>query len=188
MAMWIRQYNAKCITHDGRLRATLDAIGRCHWASMCPVLPRRMPWSLILAQIIELWRCEIAVPKLAFATIMRFRSVLLNLPAASSSVSIIPHLLVGEFSGWWVLWFVFFISDHQSVICCHYAEAAVSLWLLQYPFVIKLDKTWKRWRSMKVADILFHSLIREQNPFVDLSNKGGDSSNQGTHKSIKYLE
>jgi hypothetical protein len=66
MAMWIRRYNAKCITHDGRLRATLDAIGRRHWASMCPVLPQRMPWSLILAQIIELWRCEIAVPKLAF--------------------------------------------------------------------------------------------------------------------------
>jgi hypothetical protein len=35
---------------------------------------------------------------------------------------------------------------------------------------------------------LFHSLIREQNPLVDLSNKGEDSSNQGTHKSIKYLE
>jgi hypothetical protein len=41
---------------------------------------------------------------------------------------------------------------------------------------------------MKVADVLFHSFIREQNPLVDLSNKGEDSSNQGTHKSIKYLE
>jgi hypothetical protein len=41
---------------------------------------------------------------------------------------------------------------------------------------------------MKVADFLLHSLIREQNPLVDLSNKGGDSSNQVTHKSIKYLE
>ncbi len=30
--------------------------------------------------------------------------------------------------------------------------------------------------------------IRGQNLFVDLSNKGEDSSNQGTHKSIKYLE
>jgi hypothetical protein len=41
---------------------------------------------------------------------------------------------------------------------------------------------------MKVADVLIHSLIREQNPLVDLSNKGEESSNQGTHKSIKYLE
>jgi hypothetical protein len=41
---------------------------------------------------------------------------------------------------------------------------------------------------MKVADVLFHALIREQNLFVDLSNKGEDSSNLGTHKSIKYLE
>jgi hypothetical protein len=41
---------------------------------------------------------------------------------------------------------------------------------------------------MKVADALFHSLIREQNPFVDLSNKGEESSNQGTHKYIRYLE
>jgi hypothetical protein len=41
---------------------------------------------------------------------------------------------------------------------------------------------------MKVADFLFHALIREQNPFVDLSNKEEDSSNQGTHTLIKYLE
>jgi hypothetical protein len=41
---------------------------------------------------------------------------------------------------------------------------------------------------MKVADFLFHALIREQNPFVDLSNKGEDSSKKGTHKFIKYLE
>jgi hypothetical protein len=41
---------------------------------------------------------------------------------------------------------------------------------------------------MKVAHFLFHALIREKNPFIDLSNKGEDSSNQGTHKSIKYLE
>jgi hypothetical protein len=27
---------------------------------------------------------------------------------------------------------------------------------------------------MKVADFLFNALIREQNPFVDLSNKGED--------------
>jgi hypothetical protein len=30
------------------------------------VLPRRPPWSSILAQKIEIWRCEIAVSKLAF--------------------------------------------------------------------------------------------------------------------------
>jgi hypothetical protein len=41
---------------------------------------------------------------------------------------------------------------------------------------------------MKVADLLLHASIREQNLFVDLSNKKEDSSNQGTHKSIKYLE
>jgi hypothetical protein len=41
---------------------------------------------------------------------------------------------------------------------------------------------------MKVADFLIHALIREQNLFVDLSNKGEDSANQGIHKSIKYLE
>jgi hypothetical protein len=31
---------------------------------------------------------------------------------------------------------------------------------------------------MKVADFMFYLLIREQNPLVDLSNKGKDSSNQ----------
>jgi hypothetical protein len=41
---------------------------------------------------------------------------------------------------------------------------------------------------MKVADFVFHALIREQNLIVELSNKGEDSSNQVTHKSIKYLE
>ena len=35
-----------------------------HLASMCTVLPWRPPWSSILAQKIELWQCEIAVPKL----------------------------------------------------------------------------------------------------------------------------
>jgi len=33
----------------GRSRATLDATGRCHRASIRPVLPRRMPWSSISA-------------------------------------------------------------------------------------------------------------------------------------------
>jgi len=48
MAMRIRWYGAECIAQYGRSRATLDATGRHHWASICPVLPRRMPWSLIL--------------------------------------------------------------------------------------------------------------------------------------------
>ncbi len=71
----------------------------------------------------------------------------------------------------------FFISDHQSAFRCCHAEAAVSLWLLQYPFVIKLDKTQKCWCSLTVADFFFHSLIREQNPFIDLLKKGEDFSN-----------
>jgi hypothetical protein len=41
---------------------------------------------------------------------------------------------------------------------------------------------------MKVADVLFNSLIREQNPLVDLSKQGEESSIQGTHKSIRYFE
>jgi len=47
MAMRIRWYGAECIAQYGRSRATLDATGRRHWASICPVSPRRMPWSLI---------------------------------------------------------------------------------------------------------------------------------------------
>ena len=66
MAMRIRRYDAKRIAHDGKSRATLDAVGRPHWVSIHPVLPRRMPWSSISTQKIELWRYEIAVPKLAF--------------------------------------------------------------------------------------------------------------------------
>ena len=33
----------------GKSRATLDATGCHHWAIICPVSPRRMPWSSILA-------------------------------------------------------------------------------------------------------------------------------------------
>ncbi len=57
-------------------------------------------------------------------------------------------------------------------------------------FVVAMQKLQFHYdySKMKVADVLFHSLIREQNPLVDLSNKGEESSNQGTHKSIKYLE
>ena len=66
MAMQIRRYGAEHITQYGRSRATLDATGRRHRASIRPVSPRRTPWSSILAQKIELWRCETAVLKLAF--------------------------------------------------------------------------------------------------------------------------
>jgi hypothetical protein len=61
MAMQIRWYGAECIVQYGRFRATLDATGRRHQASICPVLPRRTPsWSSILELKIELWRGEIA--------------------------------------------------------------------------------------------------------------------------------
>jgi hypothetical protein len=66
VAMRIKRYNAKLIARDGRSRVTLDAIRNHHWERICPVLPRQMPWSSILAQKIKLWCCEIAVPKLAF--------------------------------------------------------------------------------------------------------------------------
>ncbi len=49
MATRIRRYGAKRIAQYGRSRATLDATGRRHRASVCPVSPRRTPWSLILA-------------------------------------------------------------------------------------------------------------------------------------------
>ena len=48
MAMRIRRYGAECITQYSRSRATLDATERCLWASICPVLPQRIPWSSIL--------------------------------------------------------------------------------------------------------------------------------------------
>jgi hypothetical protein len=39
MAMRIRWYGAKHITQYGRSWATLDATGRRHQASICPILP-----------------------------------------------------------------------------------------------------------------------------------------------------
>jgi hypothetical protein len=39
MAMWIRRYGAERIAQYGRSRATLDATGRRHRASFCPVCP-----------------------------------------------------------------------------------------------------------------------------------------------------
>jgi len=49
MAMRIRRYGAECIAQYGRSSSTLDATGRRHRASICPVSPQRMPWSSILA-------------------------------------------------------------------------------------------------------------------------------------------
>ena len=44
MAMRIRWYGAERIAQYGRSRATLDATGCRHWASIHPVSPQRMPW------------------------------------------------------------------------------------------------------------------------------------------------
>ncbi len=49
MAIRIRRYGSERITQYGRSRATLDATGRRHRASICPVLPQRTPWSSISA-------------------------------------------------------------------------------------------------------------------------------------------
>jgi hypothetical protein len=49
MTMRIRQYGAKHIVQNCRSRATLDATGRRHWAIICPVSPRRTPWSSMSA-------------------------------------------------------------------------------------------------------------------------------------------
>ena len=43
MAMQIKRYGAECIPQYSRSRATLDATGRHHWASIYAVLPRRTP-------------------------------------------------------------------------------------------------------------------------------------------------
>jgi uncharacterized Fe-S cluster-containing radical SAM superfamily protein len=48
-AMRIRWYGAKRINQYESSRATLDATGCRHQASFCPILPRRTPWSSILA-------------------------------------------------------------------------------------------------------------------------------------------
>ena len=49
MAMRIRWYSAERIAQYGRSRATLDATGRRHRASIRPVSPQRTPWSSISA-------------------------------------------------------------------------------------------------------------------------------------------
>ena len=43
MAIWIRWYGAEHIAQYGRSRATLDATGRRHRASIGPVSPWWMP-------------------------------------------------------------------------------------------------------------------------------------------------
>jgi hypothetical protein len=50
MAMRIKQYGAEHIAQYSRSRATLDATGRRHWASIRPISPQQMPWSSILAK------------------------------------------------------------------------------------------------------------------------------------------
>jgi len=45
----MRRCGAERITQQSMSRATLDASGCRHLAIICPVLPRRTPWSLILA-------------------------------------------------------------------------------------------------------------------------------------------
>ena len=50
MAMMMHRCNDMSITQCSTPMATRDAIGHCHWASICPVLPRWTPWSSILAQ------------------------------------------------------------------------------------------------------------------------------------------
>jgi hypothetical protein len=66
IAMLIRRYNAEHIAQYSRSRATLDTVEHCHWASICPLLPRRMPWSTNLAVKQQVVVCEIAFSKLAF--------------------------------------------------------------------------------------------------------------------------
>ncbi len=46
-AMTMRRCSDEHVVQYGRSRATLDATRRRPWAIICPVLPRRMPWSSI---------------------------------------------------------------------------------------------------------------------------------------------
>jgi len=66
MAMRIKRYGAERIAQYGRSRATLDATGCRHRASIHPVSPRWTPWSSISAETIELWHCGNRFSKLAF--------------------------------------------------------------------------------------------------------------------------
>ena len=48
MAIRVRRCEAHHIAQYSRSWATIDTTGHCHWASICPILPRRMPRSSIL--------------------------------------------------------------------------------------------------------------------------------------------
>ncbi len=48
MTMRMQRYDAGRITRWSTSRASLEATGCRHWASVCDVLPRRPPWSTIL--------------------------------------------------------------------------------------------------------------------------------------------
>jgi hypothetical protein len=45
MAMTMRRCDAKRIAQCSMSMATLEATGRHHWASICPILLWRTPWS-----------------------------------------------------------------------------------------------------------------------------------------------
>jgi hypothetical protein len=58
MAMRISWYGTEHIAQYGRSRATQDATGRRHRASICPVSPRWTPWSSIFGvknRVVALW-------------------------------------------------------------------------------------------------------------------------------------
>ena len=60
MAMTMRRCDDKRIAQCSMSRATLEATGCLHWASIRPISLRRTPWSSIFGLKIDLWRCEIA--------------------------------------------------------------------------------------------------------------------------------
>ena len=82
MAMRIRRYGAEFIAQYGRSRATLDATGLRHRASICPVSPRRTPWSSI-------WKLSCGVVKSLFeASIQKAQNGPYSAHRATSCVEI----------------------------------------------------------------------------------------------------
>jgi hypothetical protein len=59
ISMAMTRCDAKHIARFSMSRATLDATGHHHWASIRPISLRRTPWSSIFG-LKKLWRCEIA--------------------------------------------------------------------------------------------------------------------------------
>jgi len=53
MAMRIMWYGAEHIAQYGRSRATLDATGRRHWASIHPALHRQNAWPSIFLRVVK---------------------------------------------------------------------------------------------------------------------------------------